>query len=83
MKKMETVLTQRGQTSIPAQVRRQMHLLPGAKIRWQTVSDTECRMIVSDSEPQAGAQAMRGYARKYRKPMTTDEWMRELRDGEC
>jgi len=82
MKKMETVLTERGQTSIPAQLRKHMHLMPGAKLRWQELSEHECRLIVQQSTPGPGARTMLGYAKRFRKARTTREWMRELREGE-
>jgi len=36
-----TVITERGQTSIPAQIRKQLNLKPGQKLRWQKVADNE------------------------------------------
>jgi len=82
MKTMETLLTERGQTSIPAQVRRHMHLTPGTKLRWQEVSENECRLVVADSGRGSGARAMLGYAKQFREARPTSEWMHELRDGE-
>ena len=82
MKKLETVLTERGQISIPAQVRKHMRLAPGARLQWQELSEHECRLIVQRSEPGPGAHAMLGYARRFRKIRPTAEWMRELRAGE-
>ena len=82
MKKMETVLTERGQISIPAQVRKHMRLAPGTRLRWQELSDHECRLIVQRSAPGAGARAMLGYAKRFRKTRPTSEWLHELRAGE-
>jgi bifunctional DNA-binding transcriptional regulator/antitoxin component of YhaV-PrlF toxin-antitoxin module len=79
---METVLTERGQTSVPAQVRKRMRLSPGAKLRWQEISEGECRVTARRAEPGPGAVAMLGYAKQFRKTRLTREWMRELRRGD-
>ena len=34
-------LTERGQISMPASLRRKMHLKAGQKLRWESVSETE------------------------------------------
>lgn len=84
MNTLMTVVTERGQTSIPAKIRKQMNLKPGQKLRWQKVGDNECRVFHDCSEEGLGPIAMLGYARKFnpQDPRTTDEWMRELREGE-
>ena len=82
MKKLETVLTERGQTSIPAQVRKHMHLKPGTKLHWQEVSEHECRLVVQPEHPGPGAQAMLGYAKSFRKSRPTADWMHEIREGD-
>jgi len=80
--KQETVLTERGQVSVPAQVRRHMHMKPGTRLLWQELSEHECRIIVQDEPSGPGARAMLGHAEHFRKARTTQEWMRELREGE-
>ena len=82
MDKLETVITQRGQVSVPAAVRKKMRLRPGQKVVWQTVSEQECRMLVIEAKAPAGPLAMLGYARKFRQTRRTADWMRELRQGE-
>jgi bifunctional DNA-binding transcriptional regulator/antitoxin component of YhaV-PrlF toxin-antitoxin module len=82
MNRMETMLTERGQTSIPAPVRKHMRLTPGVKLRWQELSEHECRVIVQCRERGPGARAMLGYAKSFRKSRPTREWMIELRGGE-
>jgi AbrB family looped-hinge helix DNA binding protein len=78
----ESTLTERGQISIPASVRKAMNLRPGQRLRWQRISDREVRASVVSSSPP-GALAVLGYARKLRRtPRTTASWMRELRAGE-
>lgn len=82
MKTLETVITKRGQVSVPAAVRSRMGLRPGQRVVWQPVSAQECRMRIVEATVPAGALAMLGYARTFRTPRRTDEWMRELREGE-
>lgn len=35
-----------------------------------------------DEPVRKGAQAMRGFARRFRPPRLTEDWMRELREGD-
>jgi len=84
MKTLITVVTERGQTSIPAKIRKQLNLKPGQKLRWQKVGDNECRVFHDCSADTPGPIAMLGYARKFNPQDTrsSDEWMGELREGE-
>jgi len=84
MNALVTVVTERGQTSIPAKIRKELNLKPGQKLRWEKVGDNECRVFHDCLEEMPGPIAMLGYARKFnpQDTRTTDEWMRELREGE-
>lgn len=78
-----TVVTERGQVSIPAELRRDLDLAPGRRLRWEKVTPTELRVAVLPEERPLGAVAMRGFARRVRdQPRRTADWMRELREGE-
>ena len=81
MKELVTTLTERGQVSIPAKIRRRLGMKPGARVCWQEVSDHECRLLVREEGP--GAEAMRGYAADFRETRSTKEWMSKLREGEA
>lgn len=82
MKELYTTLTERGQISIPAQIRRDLHLKPGMKIGWEEISDCECRLVIKQEKRGCGARAMLGYAKQFRQTKSTDKWMSELRDGD-
>ncbi len=84
MNTLVTVITERGQTSVPAKIRKQLNLKPGQKLRWERIADNECRVFRDQSEDSPGPLAMLGYARKFnpKDTRTTDEWVRELREGE-
>jgi len=82
MKPMATMVTERGQVSIPSQVRRQLHLHSGQRVMWEVLSDHECKLVVVLDPHVPGAEAMLGYAAKFRKPRTTREWLAELRAGD-
>ena len=82
MKTLATVVTERGQVSIPAEIRRQLHLLSGQRIVWEVASPTECRIKVPSAKRPSGAVAMLGFAATFRSPRRTKEWMKELREGE-
>jgi AbrB family looped-hinge helix DNA binding protein len=79
----EATLTERGQISIPAALRKAMNLLPGQRMKFALVSDHEFR-VIAENPAAPGPMAMLGYARKRRAgpARRTDEWMRELREGE-
>jgi AbrB family looped-hinge helix DNA binding protein len=79
-----TVVTDRGQISIPADLRRDLELRPGSRLQWEKVTPAELRVVVLTArKPAPGAHAMRGFARRLREqPRRTDDWMRELREGE-
>jgi AbrB family looped-hinge helix DNA binding protein len=82
MKTLITTLTERGQVSVPADVRALMGLEPGARLEWEVISDHECRVRRSPGRRPAGAQAMRGFARHFRAVRSTSSWMAELREGD-
>jgi bifunctional DNA-binding transcriptional regulator/antitoxin component of YhaV-PrlF toxin-antitoxin module len=79
----ETIVTERGQVSVPASLRKSMGLLPGRKLHWEQVSDREMRVFLQEEKP-AGPLAVLGYARRIRNnpARTTADWMSELREGE-
>lgn len=77
-----TVVTERGQISIPAPLRRELALRPGTRLRWEALGPGEIRVVLVDDSPAPGARAMLGFARRFRPTRRTDAWMRELRDGE-
>lgn len=77
-----TVVTERGQVSIPAPLRRGLDLAPGRRLRWEEAAPGELRVVILPDAPPRGATAMRGFARRFRETRRSDEWMRELREGE-
>ena len=76
-------LTERGQISVPASLRKSMKLQPGQRLRWQRISDREMRVSV-ETPPVPGPLGVLGYARKLRPgpARRTESWLRELRAGE-
>ena len=73
---------ERGQISIPASVREHMALRPGMSLLWNTGSPP---VLHGDGRPDAQAQgdmAMLGYAATFRETRMTEDWMKELREGE-
>lgn len=83
MKTEVTRVTERGQVSIPAAVRKRLGLVAGRRVCWEVLSDQACRITAVDAcAARVGAAAMLGFARTFRKTRTTAAWMRELRAGE-
>lgn len=79
----ESTLTERGQVSVPARLRKAMKLRPGQRFRWERVSDREMRVSI-EPEAVSGPMTVLGYARKLRPgpARRTSAWMRELRAGD-
>ncbi len=76
-----TVVTERGQTSIPAHLRKEMGLEKGKRLVWEKVSDEEIRILIRPSaEPDP--VAMLGFARRFRRTRRTAAWMSDLRAGD-
>ncbi|TVP76725.1 MAG: AbrB/MazE/SpoVT family DNA-binding domain-containing protein [Puniceicoccaceae bacterium] len=75
-------LTERGQISMPVELRRQLQLKPGQRLRWEVVSDTEMRLVVEAVHPDPLAAL--GFGPKFRKSPArrTADWMKELRAAE-
>ncbi len=82
MKTLATTVTERGQISIPAKIRKDLRLKPGARLAWREVSDHECIVTVVAESDGPGAVAMLGFAKQFREPRRTSDWMAELREGE-
>ena len=82
MKTQVTTVTERGQISIPAHIRKQMQVNPGQQLVWEPVSSNECRVFLKSRQRAKGAAAMRGYAKRFRPVRPTAEWMAEIRKGE-
>ena len=61
-----------------------MHLEAGRTIVWEKVSETECRLTVLAEEiVTPDPIAALGFAQKHGLEVrTTEEWMKDLREGE-
>jgi bifunctional DNA-binding transcriptional regulator/antitoxin component of YhaV-PrlF toxin-antitoxin module len=79
----QATLTERGQISVPASLRKAMKLRPGQRLSFVPISDHEFRVLAEDPTP-LGPMAMLGYARRLREgpARRTRDWMKELREGE-
>ena len=83
MQTLATRITRRGQISIPADVRKQLKWTPGRELFWEVAEGGECRVFARKKSPYVGALAMLGYGATFSDDnRTTDEWMKELREGE-
>ena len=77
-----SVVTERGQVSIPSELRKELSLSKGRRLLWEKVGAEEIRVVVLPDPAPAGARSMLGFARKFRPPRRTSEWLEELREGE-
>lgn len=79
----DVVITERGQVSVPAGIRREMGLRAGQRLHFERISDREIRVLVADVAP-VGPLSVLGYGKRMRDGGTrrTEDWMKELREGE-
>ena len=83
--KFRSTVTDRGQTSIPAVLRRALKLKPGLTLQWRFVGPNELRVTLDGGRLDCpGPLATLGYARKFHPKDTrsTDEILAELREGD-
>jgi bifunctional DNA-binding transcriptional regulator/antitoxin component of YhaV-PrlF toxin-antitoxin module len=81
---MITVVTERGQTSVPSKLRRKAGLTRGRQLHWYAVSDHEFRVVVETAEEAPGPMAVLGWASRHNRHGVprSDEAMREIREGD-
>lgn len=78
-----SVVTERGQVSIPADLRRALRLDTGRRLLWEQVAKDEMRVRLMKEGPPAGALSVLGFARRFRsRARTTKDWMKKLRAAE-
>jgi bifunctional DNA-binding transcriptional regulator/antitoxin component of YhaV-PrlF toxin-antitoxin module len=78
-----TTVSERGQTAIPARLRREHGVEAGTELVWEAVGPDEWRVHISRKPLQRpDPVGMRGFARRFRAVRTTSDWLAELREGE-
>ncbi|NCF91714.1 MAG: AbrB/MazE/SpoVT family DNA-binding domain-containing protein [Verrucomicrobiaceae bacterium] len=79
----DSSLTERGQVSVPASLRRAMGLKVGQRLHWEQVSESEILVSLREETP-TGPLSVLGYAQRVLKmpERRTEAWMQELREGE-
>lgn len=86
MKGVLTTLTERGQVSMPASLRKELRLKSGQPLLWEKVSDVECRVRIVQPRESGSVKSMRGFMKRFQAesglPKTTAGWMKLLRQGE-
>lgn len=83
---MTTTLTERGQVSVPAALRKRADLRPGQALRWEYVNEHELRVVIAEiPQQEPSAVAMIGFAHHVSAglPRTTAEMLKILRAGEA
>jgi bifunctional DNA-binding transcriptional regulator/antitoxin component of YhaV-PrlF toxin-antitoxin module len=79
----KTTITERGQTAVPARVRRESDAGPGTELVWEVIGPDEWKVtVVRRSPARPDPHAMRGFTRRFRATRRTADWMRELRAGD-
>jgi bifunctional DNA-binding transcriptional regulator/antitoxin component of YhaV-PrlF toxin-antitoxin module len=78
----KTTVTERGQTSIPARLRREHEVAAGTELLWEPLGRDQWRVTILRTERRRDPRSMVGFARRFRATRRTRDWMRELREGE-
>jgi len=76
-----TVLSERGQTQVPAWVRERLGLVAGQKLVWEVVGDQDIRVHVVPATSEGRRARWRGIA-KSRLGSNTDKVMNTLRQAD-
>jgi len=84
MKNDLSTITDRGQISIPASIRKAVKLKTGQVLQWEVLSPSEIRVSLPHQVKAGGPFAALGYALRFsaKKNLSTDKIMKELREGE-
>lgn len=79
-----TTLTERGQVSMPAALRKKLGIRPGQSLMWKMISDTECRVVIVRKPVDRRGHSVRGCMKRFQTgmPATTSGWMDLLREGD-
>ena len=84
MERSTSTVTERGQVSIPAALRAAMRMQTGQELRWEQVSDRECRVTLDlPATPDPLAALGMGPHLRGDKARSTAAWMGEIREGEA
>jgi len=80
----QSTITERGQVSIPARLRKKLQLKPGQVLAWAVLGPLQLSVTVVDAEDSPGPLAALGYLKqRFGGPqLRTNEVMNELRDGD-
>ena len=73
-KKLHTKVSDRGQVSVPADIRAALGIEPGTVLEWELSTEGSARVSVARKRLARNAVSLVGFVRKYRKPRRTDEW---------
>ena len=70
-------VTERGQTSVPSEIRNALHVVAGQRLMWRFNTKTnEIRVSVPPNEAKGGAQAALGFCERIRPQRKTSDWLR-------
>ena len=75
-KTMITKVSDRGQVSVPADVRAALAIGPGVSIKWELQNDGSARVTTMKTGAEGGAKGLLGFAKRYRETRRTDEWFK-------
>ena len=69
-------ISDRGQVSVPADIREALGLQAGSSMRWELCADGSARVTLWRYFPKRSAAELLGYAKNFRMPKRTEEWFK-------
>lgn len=79
MQKIQSTLSSKYQTVIPAQVRKALNLKAGSKIIWQVINLANKKRVLAEPKPSSWHQYTRGLGKHVWENIDVEEYIKNLR----
>ena len=74
---MQTTLTSKGQTTVPAKFRRKLGLRPGSRVEWREERGRVVLLPVEEAAPSPAIDRLRGLLKH--RTRDSDAWLKKVR----
>ena len=72
-----TKVSDRGQVSIPADIRAELGIFPGSSVRWEMAEDGAAQIrLQAEVTKRKSALELIGFAKRFRPLRRTEEWFK-------
>ena len=70
-------MTERGQTSVPSEIRNALHIVAGQRLLWRFNPKTGEIRVQAPPKTAEGAAAALGFCGRFRRLRKTEDWIRD------